>query len=190
MSAEPAERFVEAGQALLDSVESARYYGVLPDDWGRYDERLATLKQDRAAAEDLLIDHGGMEAPGACKDVGDLVEGFGWLKVRIEGRHSFTDWHQIQGVLKGVALVFKSIRKCWERARRAAEPAPEWSTPDSIGRWAKVFQVGRNKMAELLKTQQVRNKPLGTQRYMVAIADIPAIHQAKYRPPASEKPGK
>jgi hypothetical protein len=44
-------------------------------------------------------------------------------------------------------------------------------------------------MAKLLKTQKVRNRPLG-QSYMVAIADIPAIHQAKYRPPVGEKPGK
>jgi hypothetical protein len=65
----------------------------------------------------------------------------------------------------------------------------EWSTPDTIGRWAKVFQVGRNKMAELLKTQEIRNKPLSPNRYMVAVTDLPAKHQAKYRPPTSERPG-
>src|SRR5262249_48695716 len=34
----------------------------------------------------------------------------------------------------------------------AGVPPLEWSTPDSIVRWAKVFRVGRNKMATLLKT--------------------------------------
>jgi hypothetical protein len=69
----------------------------------------------------------------------------------------------------------------------SATATVEWSPADTIGRWARVFGVGRKKMAELLQTQKIRNKPLGTKIYMIAIADMPAKHRPNFLPPASEK---
>jgi hypothetical protein len=67
-------------------------------------------------------------------------------------------------------------------AGQAAEPPIEWTTANTVSGWAKVFGVGRNTMAQMLRKRAVRNRQLSPKTYLIAIADVPAKHQAKYRP--------
>jgi hypothetical protein len=63
----------------------------------------------------------------------------------------------------------------------AAQPAPPggWSRTNTVGHWARVFDVGRNTMAGMLKNNVVRNKRLGAKSYQIAVADLPAPEPGK-----------
>jgi hypothetical protein len=60
--------------------------------------------------------------------------------------------------------------------------AVEWSRPESVEKWAKVFGFSRNTMTQRFQEGTPRNKKMG-RFYMVALDDLPAAESAKYRAP-------
>ncbi len=72
--------------------------------------------------------------------------------------------------------------------RAGADPNPEMTTPDSPGRWAKLFGFSANTLKRRFKDGAIRHKKLSSKSYQIAIDDLPAIHQSKFRngknPPA------
>jgi hypothetical protein len=61
-------------------------------------------------------------------------------------------------------------------------PQPVWSSPDTVECWAKVFRVGRNTMAKLLKDGSIRNKMLSRALYRIAVEELPPLHPERRRP--------
>jgi hypothetical protein len=63
------------------------------------------------------------------------------------------------------------------------EPAPPggWSICQGVEQWAHVFDVSRATMRRMLQDNRVRYKKLGRQTYLIAIADIPEVHQERFR---------
>jgi hypothetical protein len=57
---------------------------------------------------------------------------------------------------------------------------PDWSRPESVKTWARVYSIGRNTMPRRFKKQQPRNKQSGRD-YMVALDDLPAGERDKFR---------
>ncbi len=51
----------------------------------------------------------------------------------------------------------------------------EWSKPDSIRGWAKVFGVSFAKMKALLKDGPIRSRQLGDKLYQIHVTDLPVI---------------
>jgi hypothetical protein len=64
----------------------------------------------------------------------------------------------------------------------------EWTTPDSPTRWAKVFDVSPTTFKRWLEGNRIRHKKLSSKSYQIAIADLPAMHQATFR--TVEKPSR
>jgi hypothetical protein len=62
----------------------------------------------------------------------------------------------------------------------------EWTTADGPSQWARMFDVSLTTFRRRLKDGSIRHKKLSTKSYQIAIADLPAKHQAKYR--SAEKP--
>ncbi len=58
---------------------------------------------------------------------------------------------------------------------------PEWTTPDSPQRWAKVFGFSVDTLKRRFKDKKIRYKKLSSKSYQIAVDDLPAIHQAKFR---------
>lgn len=72
-------------------------------------------------------------------------------------------------------------RALTERLFDAAAEAPvEWSRPETVQTWAKVFTVHRNTMTKRLKEQKPRKQNMG-RLYMLALNDLPAAVQHRYR---------
>jgi hypothetical protein len=64
----------------------------------------------------------------------------------------------------------------------SAGEAVDWSRPESVQVWARVFGVRRNTMTRRLKAQTPRNRKSGKD-YMVALDDLPAEERDKHRKP-------
>jgi hypothetical protein len=65
-------------------------------------------------------------------------------------------------------------------------PAPqsdhiEWTTVDTPARWAKLFGISRDSLIRRFEDGSIRHKKLSPKSYQVAIDDLPAKHQAKFR---------
>jgi hypothetical protein len=64
----------------------------------------------------------------------------------------------------------------------------EWTPPDSPQRWAKLFDFSDTTLKRRFKDGRIRHKKLSSKRYQIAVEDLPAIHQPKFRnaqkPPA------
>jgi len=65
--------------------------------------------------------------------------------------------------------------------RGEAGESVEWTTADSPSRWAKLFDISPPTFMRRLKEGKIRHKKLSTKSYLIAIADLPAMHQAKFR---------
>jgi hypothetical protein len=64
----------------------------------------------------------------------------------------------------------------------------EWTTVDTLGRFAKLFGFSVDTLKRRFKDGSIRCKRLSSKSYQIAVDDLPAIHQPKYRnvqkPPA------
>jgi hypothetical protein len=82
-----------------------------------------------------------------------------------------------------VRLLLRRLRtrKSVDSKLDAVPVPPDWSRPESVKTWAKVYGVHRNTMAKRLQAQSPRNQTVGG-RYMVALDDLPASARDKYRP--------
>lgn len=71
------------------------------------------------------------------------------------------------------------------QARSAQVPPaprePEWSTPDTLTAWARVFRLKPPALKARLRSGAVRSKHVSSRRIMLALNDIPAGHREKYR---------
>jgi hypothetical protein len=69
-----------------------------------------------------------------------------------------------------------------------AAPVIEWTRPDSPARWSKVFGFSCTTLLRRFRDGTIRHKKLSTRNYQIAIDDLPAGHQSKFRtaqnPPA------
>jgi hypothetical protein len=66
-------------------------------------------------------------------------------------------------------------------APTAAGESMEWTTADGPAQWAKMFGVSPTTFKRRLKDGSIRHKKLSTKSYQLAIDDLPAKHQAKFR---------
>jgi hypothetical protein len=64
---------------------------------------------------------------------------------------------------------------------RSSDANLRWTVPDSVPRWAKVYQISRNTMTKHLKEQTYRNRKVG-RLYEIAVEDLPAREQHKHLP--------
>jgi hypothetical protein len=62
---------------------------------------------------------------------------------------------------------------------RAAEI--EWTPADTPARWAKLFGFSVRTLNRRFKDGSIRPKKLSTKSYQIAIDDLPAMHQPKFR---------
>jgi hypothetical protein len=74
-------------------------------------------------------------------------------------------------------------------AERSQLEQVEWTTPDSPSRWAKLFGFSVDTLKRRFDDGTVRHKKLSSKSYQIAIDDLPAVHQAKFRK-ASNPPHK
>jgi hypothetical protein len=96
----------------------------------------------------------------------------------------------LKGILKGTVdkRLLKGLRRAVadlrlalvERVQVAAPAAVEWSRPESVKTWARVYGIHRNTMGPRLREQTPRNRKVGN-KYMVALDDLPANERDKYR---------
>ena len=57
----------------------------------------------------------------------------------------------------------------------------DWTTPDLPSRWARMFAMSLDTFKRRIEKGQIRYKKLSTKSYQIAIDDLPAKHQAKFR---------
>jgi hypothetical protein len=62
-----------------------------------------------------------------------------------------------------------------------AAESMEWTTPNGPTQWAKLFGISPTTFKRWLKDGSIRHKKLSTKSYQIAIADLPAKHQASFR---------
>jgi hypothetical protein len=67
---------------------------------------------------------------------------------------------------------------------RSLKPAGEvnWSRPDRVAGWAKIFGVSERTMSTRLKTQQVRNQKITRRSYRIALDQIPSDQRERFPP--------
>jgi hypothetical protein len=58
---------------------------------------------------------------------------------------------------------------------------PEMTTADSPSRWAKMFGISLSTLKRRFADGSIRHKKLSTKSYQIAIDDLPAKHQGKFR---------
>ena len=61
------------------------------------------------------------------------------------------------------------------------EESVEWTTPNGPGQWAKMFEVSQTTFRRWLDAGKIRYKKLSVKSYLIAVADLPSKHQAKFR---------
>lgn len=61
------------------------------------------------------------------------------------------------------------------------ESGVEWTRPDTITNWGRVFGVGRNMMSAILEAKKVRHKKLGKGAYQIAVDDLPEDRKDEFR---------
>jgi hypothetical protein len=76
--------------------------------------------------------------------------------------------------------VFTPIREALSRVTPDTPDNVEWSKPDTVGRWARVYGLGRNAMSKRLRDGSIRCRPVG-RRWMVAMEDTPAAYREACR---------
>lgn len=68
---------------------------------------------------------------------------------------------------------------------RQTAPAKEetvgWTTADGPAQWAKLFGISPATLKRRLKEGSIRHRKLSPKSYQIAIDDLPAKHQAKFR---------
>jgi len=67
--------------------------------------------------------------------------------------------------------------------REPVAPAakPEWTPPNSPQHWAKLFDFSVDTLKRRFKDKTIRHKKLSSKSYQIAVDDLPAIHQSKFR---------
>jgi hypothetical protein len=92
-----------------------------------------------------------------------------------------TTAHQYVTLDQAAAIVSRSRREGGDtKARTTSAEGVEWSRPQPVTVWAKVFGVCRNTMTKRLKEQVPRNESFG-RHYRVALDDLPPGQRDKYR---------
>jgi len=69
------------------------------------------------------------------------------------------------------------------KANRKGQPdGPEggWSRPISPAELCKIYNCGQDKLVEDLKKQKIRNFPLSTKRYLIAMSHLPEAYKERY----------
>ena len=54
-----------------------------------------------------------------------------------------------------------------------------WTAPDTVSRWAKVYQIHRNTMTKRFKDKTYRNRKVG-RLFEIVVEDLPAQEQHKH----------
>jgi hypothetical protein len=88
----------------------------------------------------------------------------------------------------------KALESLWEWAQRTLKRLPgppplagiEWTPPDSPRRWAQLFDCSLSTLKRRFEDGSIRHKKLTSKRYQIAVDDLPAIHQSKFR--TAQKP--
>ncbi len=70
----------------------------------------------------------------------------------------------------------------------SAADAVEWTTADGPSRWAKLFEIIPTTFKKRLRDGSIRHKKLSPKSYLIAVADLPAKHQSKFRPAGAPPP--
>jgi hypothetical protein len=81
----------------------------------------------------------------------------------------------------GVIVAALSAFRDFLRAQGPVPPGVDWSQPDTVARWAKVWGVSPRTMGKMLRTRKVRCQKLNRQAYQVAVDDIPAAHRRRFQ---------
>ena len=68
-------------------------------------------------------------------------------------------------------------------ARGKSPVEPEWTTSDSPQRWAKLFGFSVDTLKRRFKDGKIKHKKLTSKSYQIAVDDLPAVHQTKFRKP-------
>jgi hypothetical protein len=94
----------------------------------------------------------------------------------------------IQEVLDAINTIMAWCEAKDPDAAKSETPAaePEWTPPDSPQRWAKLFGFSVDTLKRRIEEGVIRAKKLSTKKYQIAVDDLPAMHQAKFR--TAEKP--
>jgi hypothetical protein len=87
------------------------------------------------------------------------------------------------GAVAEIELGVELLRATSKKTEGGKEPPPPggWSTPDSVQRWAKVFNTTPRTMGRMLSNQAVCNRKLSRQSYVIAIDRIPEAHRGRYQ---------
>jgi len=74
-------------------------------------------------------------------------------------------------------------------APMAVPTSEDWTPADGPSQWAKTFGFSVSTLKRRFKDGRIRHKKLSPKSYQIAIADLPANHQAKFRN-VQNQPGK
>jgi hypothetical protein len=63
------------------------------------------------------------------------------------------------------------------------DPATEiqWTTADGLSQWAKLFGFSVTTLKRRFKDGTIKHKKMSSKSYQIAVADLPAKHQSKFR---------
>jgi hypothetical protein len=75
----------------------------------------------------------------------------------------------------------------WAEEGPPPAPEPEWSRPDTLTAWARVFRLKRPAFKELLRRGEVRSKVVSKRRIMIALHHVPAPDRPAARLPTVDK---
>jgi hypothetical protein len=89
---------------------------------------------------------------------------------------------EVVALLQDAVIRNKPREKGVSRQQKELPPAePEWTPADTLSRWAKLFGFSVDTLKRRFKDGLIRHKKLSTKSYQIAVDDVPAPHQTKFR---------
>lgn len=126
----------------------------------------------------------GCGSPPAAEDVPDICPGCAayWFDGGI-----VVHFHLPQGPeLQPPPIKQQMATPRWERippsqVKKTGRGAIEWTIADGPTQWAKLFGISPSTLKRRFKDGKIRHKELSAKSYQIAVDDLPAKHQDKYR---------
>lgn len=99
---------------------------------------------------------------------------FGWIRwlhfaVRMQHINRYENYAQV------------AATALFELKQYLCDEILEWTPPDSPQVWAKLFRFSVRTLMRRFKEGRIRHRKLSSKSYQIAVADLPADHQRKFR---------
>ncbi len=105
----------------------------------------------------------------------ELDDDFDRLRDYLSAKHGITSRKADNLTLEKIAEILRTD------AGLQIEQPTEWTSADGPTQWARIFGVSASTFMRRIKEKKIRHKQLSTKSYQIAIDDLPAAHQEKFR---------